>query len=160
MTWFNNDKLLVKFGLEEAVAGKGGEFGHVDDTHELELVLTLASVGSAQAIVDENIILPKGAFLEKVVTIPTTAAAGSSSTLTLGLFKQSDRTTYDADGLTNAQALSTMDAAGETTSIAIGSSAVGSAIGTKLTENCYIGANYGTAAFTDGVLRVRIFYSF
>lgn len=159
-TWKNNDGLYLKTGTTEATPSIAGEYNFDGATHEVEIDLNWTKLtNSAQTIIEDNFFLPKGALIEKVTTVATKAFAGSGFVFNIGLMKMDRSTTYDADGLIAAQALSTVDAVGETTETVLGSTYAGSSIGTVLTERVYLTADYDTAAPTDGNMRVRIFYS-
>lgn len=158
--WLNADKLYIKTGVDEATNSIAGEYSNLGATREVEFKLDLTTLTSSDAILDDNVMIPKGAFIEEVVVIATEAATGSSSTLTLGLYKTDRSAVVDADAFVNAAALTTIDAAGETTVYRIGTSGVGSSVGTAIAENGLLSGKYGTSAFTDGTIRVRVRYSF
>lgn len=161
--WLNNDGLYIKYGPSQGVAGIGG-FPATPSKGALtvvEVTLTLASLGSSSAIVDDVIIIPKNARIESVETVTVTAAAGSSSVLNVGLIRTDRSTSYDSDGFLQALAISSMDAANETNVFTVpgGAGAGGTLVGTTLTYPGLLVADYDTAAFSDGVLKIRISYS-
>lgn len=158
-TWLNNDKLYIKYGTSETTPQVAGETKVFGSSHIVEVVLDMTTLTSTDAILCDTVMIPKGAFIEKVETIATTACTGSSSTFTLGLYKTDRSAVNDSDGYIAAQALTTLDAAGETTTHQIGSTYVGSSVGVSTSENTLISGKYGTAVFSAGKVRVRIFYS-
>lgn len=160
MGWYNSDGLYVKFGTEEATAGKVGMVRTAGPQQMAEVFLSdLTTLTSTAAILDYNLVIPKNARIEKIEVIAQTAAtSGGSATLSLGLVRTDTTTNVSDTALISALALTAYDAAGETTSITAGGTGAGSSIGTTLANNGYITVKYGTAAFTAGALRIRIYF--
>lgn len=160
-TWKNADNLYIKYGTAEGTPGHAGEYEYDGPTRMVELTLDLTTVGSASAIVEDNVYWPVGARLEKVDVVTITAAVGSGAVLNFGIARNSDRSTaIDADGFIAAIPTTSMDTAGETTSLTAGSTYAGALIGT--TNPTYVGilvADYDTAAFTAGLVAIRLFWS-
>ena len=161
MGWYNSDGLYVKFGTEEATAGKVGGYRTAGPVQMVEVFLSdLTTLTSSAVILDYNAVMPKGARIEKIeVFVQTAATSGGSATLNLGLVRTDTTTNVSDTALINALALTSIDAAGETTSIVVGGTGAGSSLGTSLANNGYITAKYGTAAFTAGAVRIRIYYT-
>lgn len=160
MGWYNSDGLYVKYGVEEATTARAGEYLTTGPQQLIELVIDpMTGLGSSAAVQERNLVIPKNARIEKVELITTTAAtSGGSATLSVGTV-DTDYSSNAADGgLINASALTTHDAAGETTVLTVGSTGAGTLIGTTLSSNKVITAKYGTAAYTAGAVRVRIYY--
>lgn len=160
MPWYNSDGLLVSYGIEEGTAGKAGEYLTAGPQQMVELTLpALTALTSTAVIQDYNTIVPRGCRIEKVEVITTTAAtSGGAATLNIGLIRTDTTTAYAATGFVNALALTSIDAAGETTVLTVGSTGAGTLIGTTLANNGYIVANWGTAAYTAGAVRCRVYY--
>ena len=157
--WTNGDGLRIKFGTNEATAGTVGEYKTLGLERVLEAVITLTSLGTSAARQDETLMLPAGARISAVKIINQTAAtSGGSATLNVGLQRADRSTELDYDGLVAAAALSTFNAAGETSTLTNGSTGAGALIGTTLAYPGYLTADYDTAAFTAGVLRVQVMY--
>lgn len=161
MSWYNSDGLLVKFGTEEGAVGKAGEYVTTGPLRMVEVTFALTGLGTAAAILDDHVVIPAGALIEKVTLVnKVLATSGGSATLNVG-FIRSDRTTEnDYDGLIAAGALATFNTKGETVDYTVGSTAAGALLGTALTYDSYITADYDTAAFTAGTVSVRIYFSF
>jgi len=166
MSWYNSDGLLVKLGTEEGTVGIGGETGMTGDRRELAfdmsqaLLLSLTSVAGA-VILGDNLWLPKNARIEEVeVEVITAVTMTGSGTFDLGLIRTDRSTQLDYDGLVAAAAKATLTPAGARLNLIAGSTAAGALIGTTLSNNGYLVANYNTGAFTAGALRVRIKYMF
>lgn len=159
VTWFNPDGLEVRFGTDEAIASTAGEFNLLGKIHQVEIVLTgTAIVTTDGTIVEDFLVLPKGARIHEVVVIAQTACTGTGAVLNVGL-KRTDRATeLDYNGLVAALPLTSLDSAGETTTLNVGSSFAGALLGTTLANNGYLCADWDTAAFTAGVINVRINY--
>jgi hypothetical protein len=161
VTWYNNDGLQVRYGTDEATASKAGAYNLLGKLHEVEISLTGTAISAtAGTIVEDNLVIPKGARVHEVQVIAQTACTGPSAVLNVGL-KRTDRSTeLDYDGLIAALPLTSLDAAGETTTLNVGSTYAGALLGTTLANNGQLCADYDTAAFTAGVIVVRIRYYF
>lgn len=172
-TWMNKDNLYLKFGPTKAVPTQAGEYKTFGSQREIEIVLILKNLTSSAVIQNDVISIPAvtgtgddaaGAFIEQVdLEVLEGASTGSSPTLSIGTIKVSDRTTAVSDtSFVNALAASTIDTAGKKVTLVQGTTGYGSLIGTYLTAangTCNISAKYGTAAFTTGVIKVRIKYN-
>lgn len=161
MGWYNSDGLYIKFGTDEATVGKAGEYETDGPQRMVELTISaLTSLGTAAAIQDDHVVIPKNARIEKVEVITTTAATSSgSAALNIGLARTDRTTELDYDGLVAALAKTAIDAAGETNVLTVGSTGAGALIGTTLSYNGLLTADYDTAAFTAGAIKVRVYYS-
>lgn len=161
--WFNSDGLLVKFGTNEATAGKAGEYGElVGNIHIIELRIPDLTVitDSTQTVLDENVFIPKNARIEYVEVINVTAATGTNAVLDLGLIRRDQSTELDYDGLLADAPRTDWDALGETKKYQVGVTGAGALVGTVLTNSGYLVATYDTAAFTAGAIDIRIGFSF
>lgn len=151
--------LYVKYGTERATVNTAGEYKTYGSRHEAEVVITLTGLGTASAILSDTALIPKGARLEEVQIVNQTAAtSGGSAVLNIGLIRTDRTTAYDADGLVAALALTAYDTAGEKVIINVGSTGAGALLGTTLANSGLLVADYDTAAFTAGVLKVRVIY--
>lgn len=161
-TWMNSDRLYLKTGTEEAVLSKAGVFRNDGPYHCLEVTIPdMTTLADTTAILDDVTFVPKGARIEKVELITETACTSDgSATLSVGLIRRDRSTAIDVDGLIEAAALSTFNAAGETVEFVEGSTAHGALIGTTLAYNGYLCAEYDTAAFTAGKVVIRVYYRF
>lgn len=161
-TWMNGDGLYVRFGTKEAEVSIGGDFSDtVGDQHVTYVELDLTTVtATAGTIIDDAILIPKGAFIEEVKVTNRTAATGSGATLNLGLVKFDRTTAIDADGLLAAAPLTDWNTAGETLVYRVGVSGAGALMGTKTAFAGYLCADYDTAAITAGSVAIEIRYSF
>lgn len=157
MAWTNSDGLYIKFGQEEGAVGTAGEYRTNALERVTEVVITLTSLATSAAIQDQHVTIPSGARITKVKVINEVAAtSGGSAVLNVGLQRLDRSTELDYDGLLAASALADFNSAGETKEYAIGVSTVGALVGTTLSNPGYITADYDTAAFTAGKLRVQI----
>lgn len=163
MTVTNNaDNLAWKYGLDEAVIGRAGEYVTNGPLRYIEVTINdMTVLGTSAAIMDNGVIFPINVRIEKVDVMTITACTGTGAVLNVGLVRNSDRSTaIDADGFVAALPLTSLDAAGEITSLVVGSSYAGSSIGlTTATYPGLITADYDTAAFTAGKVAIRIWYS-
>ena len=160
MGYLDNSGLYIKIGTETATPLVGGEYRTYGELREIELVLNLtnATAIGAPYIVSDNIFFPKGVVVQEVEWYCSTAGAGSSSTLDLGLMATDRSTEIDFNGLLAAVAVGTMTA-GTKTVVVKGGTGAGALIGGSATTAVgYICMKYNTAVFTGGQLRIRIRY--
>lgn len=159
MTWTNDDGLIVKFGTEQGTAGKGGSPVSYGNVSVLEFQVTATTIGSSAAVVDNHLVIPSGAVIHKVEVIAETACtSGDSATLDVGLIRLDRSTELDYNGLVAALALTSIDADGDVVELIQGSTGHGDLVGTALANAGVPTINYGTAAYTAGVLVVKIYY--
>lgn len=160
MAWLNNDGLYIKTGYEQAAGPTlAGEIKTYGRLREIEVKINLTSLGTGSTILSDVTYFPKGARIEEVEVVTETAAtSGGAAVLNLGLIRTDRTTAYDADGFIAALAITTHDAAGEKTVLRVGSTGAGAFIGTTLANVGLLVADYDTAAYTAGVLKVRIRY--
>ena len=159
MTWTNNDGLKVKFGIEEATMAKAVSVPKMGDT-EFEVRITLADLtATAGGTVYDDVIIPDNFRIEEVEVFTETAAtSGGSAALNVGLVRLDRTTEVDFNGLVEAQAITSHDATGEKTVLRapVSGTGVGDLVGTTITEPSYFAADYDTAAYTAGVVRIRV----
>jgi hypothetical protein len=156
-TWTNNDGLYIRFGTDEAVHAKGGDFRPSGGKHITEVEITATSLGTAAAILDNTVTIPAGARIEKVEVVAETACtSGGAAVLNVGLIDQDRTTAIDADGLVAALALASINVVGELNTLSVGVTGAGALVGTTLTNAGLLTADYDTAAFTAGVVVVRV----
>lgn len=163
-TWLNNDGLFIKFGSDEGKVGTAygfaGEYNVLNDgMHAVEVTLTpMTALTTTGTIVSDSVTIPNGARIHEVIVIAETACTGATATLDVGLIDQDRSTAFDDDGLVAALAVASIDAAGETNVLRVGSTSAGALIGTTLTNTGLIVASYNTAAFTAGKVKVVVHY--
>lgn len=110
--WYNDDGLLIKFGVTEAEDTAGGEYGDFESgsIHEVQFELSPETLDEVGVIyLSETLRLPKNFYLKSAEIFTETAFAGASFTVDLGLYK-SDRTVEDADGIDGAVATAALTA--------------------------------------------------
>lgn len=173
-TWMNSDGLYIRYGADEADNAKGGLKNNDNGAHEVEFDLSYTDFASATAGLPAGsdsfgVVIPKGARIEEVETVVTTAFTSSgtiaSSTFVLGLKKASDRSTeLDHDGLLTSSATGTalgLATVGSKTTVKVGGTGAGALLGTTLSENGVIAvANsaHGSHPHTAGAIKVRVRY--
>ncbi len=158
-TWFNGDNLYKKFGTTKATPANGGEYVTTGELREYVFQITLTDLTTTAAIVNDVNFFPTGVRIQEIEIETVTAATSSgSATLNIGLQRVDRSTEIDYDGFVAALALTAFDAAGETQTIRVGSTGAGALLGTATSQVGYVTADYDTAAFTAGVIRVRIKY--
>lgn len=158
-TWTNSDGLLVKFNSTAGTVGTGGEYEMDGPLRVTEVKISLTGLATSAAVLDQHVIIPSGARIERIELINETAAtSGGSAALNVGLQRLDRSTELDYDGLVAAAALSTFNSAGEYNSITPGGTAAGALMGTTLSYPGVITADYDTAAFTAGKVIVRVYW--
>lgn len=160
-TWMNSDGLYLKTGTQEAVLSTAGEYRNDGPQHVVEVTIyDMTVLGTASAIMDDVTFVPKNARIDKVDVITDTVCTGTNAVMNVGLTRRDRSTAIDADGLVAAIPVTSLDGAGETTSLTAGATYAGALIGTTLANNGYIAADYDTAAFTAGKVTIRVYYRF
>lgn len=157
MSYINADGLYNLTGAAQgAVQDKGTA---VDDVRKtLVYTIDLKTVGSSfgAANIDPNDPqIPANAYIVDAYLIMSEAAtSGGAATLTVGTYL-ANGTAVVAGGVTSASAITTIDAIGEVLKCA--GTQVNGAL-TVGTAPVYVGALYGTAAFTAGKGKLVIEY--
>lgn len=160
-SWRNGDGLNIWFGPSEGTSGKAGEMRTLGDNRVIEQVLTLTDLTSTAAYIDTHITVPQGAFIELVEVVTLVAAtSGGSATLNIGLKGTDESTNLSDTAIVSALAITTHDALGEKTSLTIGSTGAGSAIGIATVAKNHLTAKWGTAAYTAGKVIIRVYFNF
>lgn len=164
MAWMDNTGLYQKYGLEQVTSQVAGEFKNSTNQRLIELKLDLTTLTSTAGTIisgTDSVFFPAGFKIDKIeVQNETAATSGGLATLNLGLVRSSDRTTeIDFDGFLATAPLADFDTAGETKVYSQGVTGAGALMGTTVGSNPgHLVANYGTAAFTAGVVIIRIYY--
>ncbi len=161
MVWINNDGLRVRFGNEEAVETKIGEYGNFDpgSVHLVELRLDTTSLGTLGKTVWTACRFPganaETCFIKRAEIFVETGidSAGEGLTLSIG-FDNADGTVLNATGIDATVAEAAM-ATANTTIVCDGA-----LVGTRLTNTqpLYLTTTVGTEIATSGEGWVRIWY--
>lgn len=164
MAWLNNDGLYIKFGREEGEAGIVGEFVPNTNVTVAEFTLDLTTLGtsatSADAILDDNYIIPKGVRILRVETVVEDGVTTSdSANWNLGLYTTDNRTVFDADALVAAGDGEVGAAEGTITVYEQGSTEHGAELGEVTAEPYHLSAYADTGTFSAGTLTVRVYFS-
>lgn len=158
-TWMNEDNLYLKYGVDKTNPTSGGEYKTFGELRTMEFKIDLTTLGTSPAILSDTSVFPRGALIEQVeVFVEEAATSGGSAVLNVGLIKTDRSTAIDADGIVKALALTAINADGEKNTLILGSTGAGDLIGVITTDVGYVTADYDTAAFTAGIILVRIKY--
>lgn len=161
MSWYNNDGLYIKYGKAKGTPAKAGEYVTNGPLRMVEVEIRLPTLVTGSTILDDTVVIPKNAFIERVqIAVDVAATSGGAATLNIGLIRTDRSTALDADGLVVAAALASINAIGNVVEYTQGSTAHGALIGTVLSNNGYLVADYDTAVYTAGFLKARVFYRF
>lgn len=154
----NKDGLMIKYGTAKAVPKRAGEYDFDGAVHQVEIKLDLVDLTQTETILDDLVLLPKGAIIQEVEVLATTAAA-TGTAVDLGLIKADRTTEYDYNGILAAIPAASMDT-GDFTRFSEGVGTYnGAVLGVPLTETAYISASMTDAtAFTAGKVQIRLNY--
>jgi len=157
-SWNNSDGLYLKYGTDKADPNTAGEYRTNGALREIEVKITLTDLTSTAAIISDAVFFPKMRIEEVEIVTHTAATSAGSPTLDVGLIQTDRSTEIDYEAFANAVALTAIDAAGEKTVLRVGSTGAGQLIGTTTSNVGYLTANYNSAAYTAGVIYVRVRY--
>lgn len=163
----NADGLSVFLGVGESYSGNAGEYYTNGSKRQIAVIIPdmtklVVLSTTASLILDDTVLLPKGAVIESVETMCYTTATGSSSTFNLGIMNQDRATAISGgdNGLIAAMPITSYITAGDLNTHVVGSTYAGTLIGTALTIDGLLVGSWSTAVFTAGYLECRINYSF
>lgn len=159
-TWTNNDGLTIYYGASESVPATGGEYESDGLWREVEVKLDLTTLTSTAGTVVSRVQIPFGYQLGRVEVIADTAATSSgSATLDVGFKRMIAGTENDYNGAVAALPLTNINVDGELNRLDPGVTYAGALVGkvVEADEVSLVTANYNTAAFTAGKVRVRFF---
>jgi hypothetical protein len=157
MSYTNSDGLFILTnGAQGAPNDEGVTARGVRQVITKKLVLSaLGSTFGASNIDPLEAMIPAGAIIVNADLVITDAAtSGGSATLTIGTYNAAG-TAVDADGIDAAIALAAIDADGDVVQC---DGAQVSGVVTVGSAPVYIGAIYGTAAFTGGEATLIVEY--
>lgn len=159
-TWTNNDGLYIKYGPTEVTPHKGGYINTMTDEHvvSFDVVLEDLAVGTTPTILGDNVVIPKGALINRVRVTVLEVTAGTNANLDVGLVRLDRTTEVDYNGLLIAADGWHEAAIGTVEDTYQGGTDHGADLGEVTTVPCLVTAGYETAAFTDGTLRIEVFY--
>ena len=153
LNWTNQDGLVVGFGTRgvettySAKASRGGP--------EQQIVMRIRGADLADAVVADQLIhapiIPAGAFIKSAYLQVDTAFEGVNAVLDIGVYKLSDGTAVDDDGIDAAIATATLVASYDV-------ACDGAEVGKEQAVACKIAASYDTAAFTAGEATLIVTY--
>ena len=168
VNWFNPDGLFVKFGTNEAAPTKVGEISTWGLLREVEVRMDLATAtGTPGTVViqDHNIRFPVGTVFQQVDLYTQIVATGATATLDVGLIRTDETTAINLTGLIAGETVANL---GNLASIRIYEAAASTPAGvtggglitgaTALVFPGLLTARANTAAFTAGLIRLRIKY--
>lgn len=162
--WTNNDGLNVLFHKSQGQVIRGGSYREAGSgRHCTEVIIDLADLPTAasgdEQIQSETLIIPSGVYIEQVdVFVEEEPTTSGSPNLDLGLVKLT-RLEYDFNGLlAAADAFETGTDVGTTHTYLKGTTEAGALVGAVTAFAGYVSASADTADWTDGTLRVRIYY--
>lgn len=165
-TWLNSDGLNIKLGITEATSQNtsyfpGGEYRSVGPNRVSEVVIDLTKLPAfgTTGILNDVEFFGAGWVPEMVEVETIVAATGATATLSIGLRRNSDRTTdISTTALVNAVTVASIAAVGTRLTITAGSTGAGANIGVATTFDALLSATVGTANFATGKVKVRVFW--
>lgn len=156
MSYTNADGLRVLTNDDQGVVKVQGVSGTaMSQVLVMDITFTALGTTFTSTNIDlNNPYIPAGSLIKRADLVMTTAATSSgSATLTIGTYNTAG-TAIVAAGIDSAVALTAIDAVGET----VRCDGTHTTTAGYIAENAYIGAIYGTAAFTAGVGKLYIEY--
>jgi len=159
-TWTNEDGLEVRFGLSRSESiNEGVTSGPATKTliHKFDYT-DIANTDTAAPAADAPFI-PADSIITRAYLYVTTAFAGSSAALDIGL-KIADGTNTNDAGIDAAVAVTALDAVGDTILCdgALVVEPTGDLTGVRFTADQYIMTTWDTAAFTAGAATLVVEY--
>ena len=162
MAWLDNAGLYRKYGTEQTVAQKGGEYVTVGATRVIEFVLDVTALGTDPAICPgtDNLVLPAGVFIEEVEVINNgVALTGTNAVLNIGLIKTDRTNAIDVDGVLKVAPRTDFASAGSKKTYTVGVTGAGDLVGLSSGAfPAHFTADYDTAAFAGGTVTIRVKY--
>lgn len=163
MVWIDNTGLRQEYGLEQVIPQVAGEYRTNAGQRLIEIKLDLTTLTTTPGTMipgTSSVNFPAGFNLDRIEVETITAATGSSSTLDLGTVRTDTTTEIDFNGFLAAAPLANMTPAGKTVTYNVGVTGAGALMGVSSGSNPgYLVANWNTAAFTAGVVMIRMYYS-
>ena len=161
MVWQNDDGLNVRFGLEKAAVGTGGELETDGDLLESRFKITGTDVPATDAPLGDvpEAGLPSGAQIVSATLYVNTLFVGATATLDIGLFNDDGDGTYstnDDDGIDAAIAVGALTA--QAVIACDGALVAGALLAGTGDRPLYVSTGYNTAAFTAGEADLVIKY--
>lgn len=158
-SWMDNGGLYQKYGIDQTLPKKGGEYRNNGNERELEFKINLADLTEAETILDDNVFFPAGVRITSI-KVQTVTAAATGVAIDLGLIRTDRTTEIDYDGLLAAFVTASMNAANETNTYTVPNTAeAGALVGTTTANVGHVTCSRTTAtAFTAGVIIVTIRY--
>lgn len=156
MSYTNADGLRVLTNADQgAVKVQGVSGTAMSQVLVMDITFTALGTTFTSTNIDlNNPYIPAGSLIKRADLVMTTAAtSGGSATLTIGTYNAAGAAIVAA-GIDSAVALTAIDAVGET----VRCDGTHTTTAGYIAENAYIGAIYGTAAFTAGVGKLYIEY--
>lgn len=156
MSYTNADGLRVLTNADQgAVKVQGVSGTAMSQVLVMDITFTALGTTFTSTNIDlNNPYIPAGSLIKRADLVMTTAAtSGGSATLTIGTYNAAG-TAIVAAGIDSAVALTAIDAVGET----VRCDGTHTTTAGYIAENAYIGAIYGTAAFTAGVGKLYVEY--
>jgi hypothetical protein len=153
-SWTNADGITVYFGPEEVNTQVGGEFRDRTGNNritEYKITGTALNAFGTATLLNRSVDIPVGEVIERVeLYVDTAFTSGGSATLIVGTYRADGTTVIDADGFIASTAVA---------SLTDGATIVGAGaqIGTTMAYKSRVAATVGTADFTAGEGRLRVF---
>lgn len=157
-SWYNTDGLFLEYGTTKAANDKAGWYPTKGGLREIETVFDLTSAISTAGgfIISDWTKVPTGMRIQEIEVQVQTACSGSGALLNLGLIQEDRSTEIDNDGLLIQLPMTSVSTQGQTLVIRQGSSFAGALVGSSVANVGQLVADWDTAAFTAGTLRIKI----
>ena len=151
--WTNADGLVVGFGTRKVETTYSAK--ETGSGVEEKVVMRIRGADLADSDVTAQLVhapvIPAGAFIKSAYLQVDTAFEGTNAVLDIGLYKASDGTAVDDDGIDSAIATATLVAHYDV-------ACDGAEVGKEQAYACKVAASYDTAAFTAGEATLIVTY--
>lgn len=147
----NADGLQLNYGTRDVEVNHARAVGGVDEVQQVVFDITATKLGTAPTINAASAFIPANSLIVRATLLVKAAfTSGGAATLDIGTYSIAS-VAIDADGIDAAVALAALGANADV-------ACDGVQVGTIVTADCYIGASYGTAAYTAGTARLVVEY--
>lgn len=147
----NADGLQLNYGTRDVEVNYARAVGGVDAVQQVVFDIKGTSIGTTVTIKASQAFIPANSLITRATLLVKAAfTSGGAATLDIGAYSIAG-TAIDADGIDAAVAVAALGANADV-------SCDGALVGTIVTADCYLGATYGTAAYTAGTARLVVEY--
>lgn len=147
----NKDGLQLNYGTRDVEVNYARAVGGVDSVQKVVFDIKGTSLGTTVTIKAGQAFIPANSLIKSATLLVKEGfTSGGAATLDIGTYSIAG-VAVDADGIDAAVAVAALGANADV-------ACDGAQVGNVVTADCYIGAVYGTAAYTAGTARLVVEY--